>query len=186
MGNYKVGDHAQGGIIFYVDPSGEHGLVAAISDQGNDIPWQSTSKGEGYLSTGLHDEGIGKGAANTKSIIQITEQHFPDASSYYAAKICDELDSGGFQDWYLPSLDELKLMYNSLHLTGLSQFYTGFGGGFGACKDAYWSSNEMAPLANIGPQYHVALLFRFSSGHVMAQGQYPKNTQASVRAVRSF
>ena len=31
---FKIGQEHEGGIIFYVDPSGEHGLIAARVDQG--------------------------------------------------------------------------------------------------------------------------------------------------------
>ena len=30
--SYRVGDLAQGGIVFYVDETGQHGLVAALED----------------------------------------------------------------------------------------------------------------------------------------------------------
>lgn len=181
-GTVQIGDLVHGGIVFYVDHSGEHGLVAAPFDQGNDICWQDTSDGSAYIPTGLHDEGVGKGADNTKRIIQLLGQK----SNSYAAKICDDLNLGGFQDWFLPSLQELILMHDNLHARGIGGFYTGFGGGYGKAKDAYWSSNEMAPLNGIGSQHHVALLLNFSYGTTMAQGSHPKNSRASLRAVRAF
>ena len=47
-------------------------------------------------------------------------------------QLCDALAYDGYTDWFLPSKDELNLMYANLHKAGL--------GGF---SDAgYWSSSE--------------------------------------------
>jgi hypothetical protein len=47
-----------------------------------------------------------------------------------AAWICNELTVNGFDDWYLPSLDEALYMYNNLYLRGLGDLKT----------DRYWTS----------------------------------------------
>ena len=36
---HTIGEHYGGGIIFYVDASGEHGLIAATADQSVSIRW---------------------------------------------------------------------------------------------------------------------------------------------------
>ncbi len=38
---YKIGDKAQGGIVFYVEGSGKHGLVAAETDQSASADWEA-------------------------------------------------------------------------------------------------------------------------------------------------
>ncbi len=58
---YKVGDNAQGGVVFWVDETGQHGLVAALQDVSGPIfspalslaftPPSSGGKGAGYLNT---------------------------------------------------------------------------------------------------------------------------------------
>jgi hypothetical protein len=46
-----------------------------------------------------------------------------------AMKECQNLNLNGYSDWYLPSIDELKLLYNQKHIIpGLSSYY--------------WSSSE--------------------------------------------
>ena len=41
---YKIGDFAQGGIIFWLDESGQHGLVCAKEDYPEFVPWDTHLK----------------------------------------------------------------------------------------------------------------------------------------------
>ena len=50
----------------------------------------------------------------------------------YAAKLCDDLVSYPYDDWFLPSKDELNLMYVNLKMAGIGGFY----------ESVYWSSSE--------------------------------------------
>jgi hypothetical protein len=84
-----------------------------------------------------------------------------------AAQICATLDINGYKDWFLPSKDELDLMYKNLKQKGLG----GFGGSW------YWSSS----------QYENGILFawaqNFSDG---SQYSGSKDKTYLVRAVRAF
>jgi hypothetical protein len=51
-----------------------------------------------------------------------------------AACLCHFLSCGGYNDWFLPSKDELNLMYTNLHCQ--TPPVGGFTGGY------YWSSSE--------------------------------------------
>lgn len=117
-----IGDSYQGGKIAYIDGSGEHGLIAAPSDQstGDDIVWWNGS----YTTTGATGTAIGTGNANTNTIVA------SQGAGSYAAKLCADLVLGGYSDWYLPSKDELNQL--CLNQTAV--------GGF-AMAD-YWSSSE--------------------------------------------
>jgi len=144
----------EGGIIFYLDSSGQHGLVAATADQTN-ASW-------GCLSTainGADGTAVGTGNQNT---VDITNGCL---TAGIAAKICLDLDFGGYTDWYLPSKDELGLMYSKLHLAGK--------GGFNSVN--YWSSSE-ATNDNAFKQ-------NFSTG---SAGTNTKDILYFVRAARSF
>jgi len=52
--------------------------------------------------------------------------------SDYAAKICQDAEVNGYDDWFLPSKDELNLIYENLHLKGAGGYSSGI----------YWSSSE--------------------------------------------
>jgi hypothetical protein len=85
----------------------------------------------------------------------------------YAAQLCDGLSYGGYGDWFLPSKEELDLMYDYLHKKGV--------GGF--ADVSYWSSSE-------DDNYYNAWLQGFGHG---GQGNFNKNySLGRVRAVRAF
>lgn len=51
----------------------------------------------------------------------------------YAAKLCADYELNGYDDWFLPSLDELQEMYVQLHQNNLGSFTADLN---------YWSSSE--------------------------------------------
>ena len=124
----SIGDTHQGGIIFYLDGSGCQGLVAAPSDQSTSASWYNGN----YIDTRAYGSGLFEGKYNT-SMINNTQG---GASS--AAAICADLTLGGYNDWYLPSIEELNKMYknigqgNVLGLGNVGNFANYF----------YWSSTE--------------------------------------------
>jgi Protein of unknown function (DUF1566) len=140
------GDTYAGGIIFYLDASGCHGLVAAPVDQGTGAAWNNGN----YNNNNAWGDGIGAGKSNTMMV-----------SQYPASTLCLSYTGGGFTDWYLPSRFELNLMYLNLNLLGLGNFAGSF----------YWSSSEFnatdAHYQNFynGLQDHI---LKLSSFHVRA------------------
>lgn len=127
---YAVGDLGPtGGRIFYVDdpeykrlPEGVSYLEAAPDDLAVPSGWSNViDKKVGSTSTEL-----GSGPSNTKAIIS----QISHTSS--AAKLCDDYEYNGFNDWFLPSLEELYFM--RLNLAGLDPNYS--------IRKFYWSSSE--------------------------------------------
>jgi hypothetical protein len=135
---YSVGDFAQGGIVFWVDETGEHGLVCAKQDQYEGIRWHAGTPGD----TQAKGDGPFSGIANTAIIIAV-HAAIGDDGSTYAARICNELQitEGGktYGDWYLPSKEELNLMY--LNKETIDSTATANGGSPFA-RPSYWSSTE--------------------------------------------
>ena len=141
-----IGKRDLGGIVFYIDVSGQHGLVAAPSDQAISAPWWNGS----YKSSGATGTAIGTGMANTQAIL------LTQGVGNNAASICRSLTLGGYTDWFLPSKDELNLMYVNIGL-GANGANANLGG-FGIY--VYWSSSEnnsqtaWSQLFKTGYQYY--------------------------------
>jgi len=158
----SIGDAYQGGIIFYLDVSNCHGLVAKATDELGTYQWSSIDYNAYAYAFGIY-----LGAQNTKKSIALAVFN---SSTCPAASVCDNLTSGGFTDWYLPSTDELGMMYVNLHLQGLGGFASNF----------YWSSTEAKNTGGTG-----AWIQGFSNLEGYA-GYHGKSYTYSVRAVRAF
>lgn len=167
---YSVGDFAQGGIVFWVDETGQHGLVCAKEDQSTGVRWYAGTE----VNTHAKGDGIYAGKANTTIII--AAQVIGDDGDTYAARICNELTitEGGitYGDWYLPSKEELNLMYQNKATIDAT---AGVNGGSGFASAYYWSSTE----------YDNGIAW---SQYFYVDTQYPtnKNYTGYVRAVRAF
>ena len=149
-----VGQSYNGGKIAYIDNTGLHGLIAAISDQTTSIVWWNGTN----TNTGATSIAIGFGQSNTNSIIASQGN-----SGAYAAKLCQDLILGGYNDWYLPSLTELSWLHGNKVAIG----------NFAA--SAYWSSSESSISTAKGES--------FVNG---SSGPYSKSSGLRVRAIRSF
>ena len=165
-----VGQQAYGGIVFYVDSTGQHGLVAALEDltEGATIDSQDNPCYQwgcsGTEITGAEATEIGSGYQNTIDIVAGCSE-IPIAASEALA-----YESGGYSDWYLPSLYELLVIYNTIG-NGSSE---GNIGGFSS--NYYWSSSENSSS--------LAWSIHFDSNN-LAQVRYKHDTY-NVRVIRAF
>lgn len=105
-----IGDHYEGGIIFSIEPSGQHGVIAAPDD----LP-EKTSWGENGLTNAIF---MDEGDLNTKKIVTFIMKMKRWNYCIPAACLCDSLILDGHSDWYLPSINELKEMYDHQKLIG--------------------------------------------------------------------
>jgi hypothetical protein len=158
---YRIGDRGPaGGYIFYENPNyasaGWRYLEAAAEDLPKGAEWGVDSVS---VSTSA---AIGTGKKNTANIIAALNPE-PDA-----AQRCKNYTSGGKSDWFLPSKDELNLMYKNLYL------HTPSIGGFSSHAN-YWSSSQS--------DSDYAWFQYFNDGTQDYHGKYTAN---SVRPVRSF
>ena len=102
----SLGDSYAGGIVFYIDGLGG-GLIAAESDESRIIEWGGMGTIIGGTGTA-----IGTGEANTVLIVNKL------GNETSAAKLCADKDYNGYDDWFLPSKDELNLMYQQKSVIG--------------------------------------------------------------------
>ncbi|MEQ6121051.1 DUF1566 domain-containing protein [Reichenbachiella sp. MALMAid0571] len=102
---YAIGDEAHGGIIIYLDPTGEHGIICAPRDEKlKDKARMVWGCLETYIS-GSRGTAIGSGEQNTKDIIATCTK------GVTAADVCYKSRQSGYTDWYLPSKGELNAIY---------------------------------------------------------------------------
>ena len=117
---YQIGDQGPvGGYVFYDKGEYTDGwryLEAAPENTDINAEWSTTDENKEIV--GLKTD-IGAGKNNTNLIIQGFKNIDANAT---AAEYCAALDVNGFTDWFLPSKDELNLMYVNLYQKGLGGF----------------------------------------------------------------
>ncbi|MBC7883860.1 MAG: DUF1566 domain-containing protein [Saprospiraceae bacterium] len=147
-----IGEHYGGGIVFYIDETGKHGLIAAPSDQAEAIIW-----GNFKYAVESYETQMGIGKFNTKKIVSFSNQFD------IAATICYNLSLNGYKDWYLPSKDEVYTMYHNLKALGIGKF----------SDELYWTSSET--------DFGNAWVYNFSTGFETEQGITKKARVRAIR-----
>ncbi len=161
---HYIGENYGGGTVFFVYDNGQHGLIAAPTDQSTSIKWWN---GTGRY-TGSKGDGLRAGEMNTAMIVAA---QVPDnETSNFAARVCADysVSLGGitYGDWYLPSKYELNLLYqNRDKVPNLA-------------SAVYWSSTEFNQI--------VAWYIDFSNGNVDFNDFNKSAANYYVRAIRSF
>jgi hypothetical protein len=164
---YAPGDVGPaGGLIFYVNPNDATDrwryLEAAPFDQSAGAPWGCFRQ----LIGGARGTAVGTGRQNTRDMLAAC----PDPQT--AAALCANLTVNGVGGWFLPSRDELALVYRNLKVTGAVDF-----GDTGRHDNvSYWASSQLT--ADMAAHIDFADLGR--------QHFDDKDFPRRVRAIRAF
>ena len=180
---YEVGDKGPaGGVIVYENPN----FVASSIEEGKNwkyieaAPTDATVGDVATFQMGYYninrgtgdrfdtDDGIGKGLSNTNKILQSLDDRVIDSyyssgkidPNYCAAKVATNYKVGDITGWYLPSLTELKQMWEKKIELGMT-------------ADTYISSTEINSYEQV------------VSTDASKTGINPA-TKAAVRAIRYF
>jgi hypothetical protein len=161
---YKIGDKGPaGGLIFFdkgLYSGGWRYLEAAPRDYSGEAEWGADGKDVG----GTWGD-IGSGKRNTQVIVDYLKEI---GETGKAAQLCAALNTGGYQDWFLPSKDELDLIYKNLKAKGLGSFSDDY-------HNYYWSSSQRN-----------AYYSQFQNFSNNVQDRSFKSQAFCVRAVRAF
>jgi len=167
--DYIIGDTGPaGGIIFFdagVIINGFRFFEAAPLETEVTAQW-----GAYEINVAGTQTGIGTGKQNTILIIAVLNQIKETGK---AAQICDKIDINSFNDWFLPSAEELNLLYKNLKEKGLGDFNNG----------EYWSSSQGD---NSSFKEYYAWYQNFNTSSYGFRDYKYKNETKSVRAIRSF
>lgn len=179
---FTYGQFYAGGFIFYIDSTGNHGLVCDTTDLKDSvqirdtlnnlvainyydsIQWRTNSGADtsGASATAISTYTFNVDSFNTVRIMAL------DSSPHNAASICFNYRGGGYTNWYLPSKDELNNIYLNLTARGIGNM----------SPTTYWSSSNYITTTNINAwaQY-------FGNGN---QYYFNESFYLNVRAVRAF
>ena len=148
----SVGQTFQGGIIFYLADDGQSGLIVTASNIG------TAQYGCSGTEIGVTSKGLWSGKQNTDAIMASCNV------SNNAASLCANLVLQGYDDWYLPSWDEVIAMRQNLYANGI--------GGF-QMHGSIWTSSEVS--SDLALAYDWSCLSYLSKSYTLG-----------VRAVRAF
>ena len=163
---YDKGSYSGGWRYLEAAPAGWSG---ASADPKYIFGYYHTTDNNSSLTVGT-GTAIGTGEANTIALVSaMGDMAYVGASgtakASYVAKVCADYTGGGYDDWFLPSWEELYLIYQNL----LNQSVGGFS------RDTYWSSSEGSELNS----YFVSF---YNSSRWVIQRYYAY----CVRPIRAF
>jgi hypothetical protein len=123
----EVGQMHQGGLVVYKFQSGDfgyvagehHGIIAAMQDLAE------ASFGCYNVALNASQSGIGYGYQNTMNIANSCMQETT------AASLCWNLILNGYEDWFLPSMSELSILYSNRVALSMN-------------NSNYWASTEIS------------------------------------------
>jgi hypothetical protein len=167
-GNFThyIGEEFGGGVVFYLwkDAQGqEHGLIVDKVDLSTGQAWSNINE----VAIGPSAQSIWDGLSNSNAIVSQA------GHTSSAAALCINSTSGGNADWYLPSVQELNMLWNSYFL--VSRALSLITGAALLQPSFYWTSSEV--------DYYAAWFTYFFDGTAALN---EKSNGGYVRAVRAF
>jgi hypothetical protein len=168
-GHY-VGELYGGGVVFWVDQTGQHGLICSMIDLSTAQAWSNVTT----TLIGTTAQSDWDGLTNSNAIIG------QGGHTGSPAKLCldytnADYGTGIFPDWYLPSIGELNDLWNNIKAVQKALDIDGNSSTTSLAKSYYWSSSEFNASS--------AWPFNFYNGYPLSSN---KANTYYVRAIRAF
>lgn len=128
----RLGDEYQGGKIFYLEENGKNGLIASKED----LSYNSDQGTEFRFYWGVPGELLGTSLDNGKenTAIMASKATSPGCAAYHFK---NGYEYNGYNDWYIPSYNELELLKENKSYIGNFSNSTDW-------NAMYWSSSEQS------------------------------------------
>jgi hypothetical protein len=168
---HNAGDLYEGGVVAWVDPSGQHGIVVSMIDNSTSHTWSNIT--DTRIGPTAQSEWDGLGNSNA-----IVGQSGHTSS---AAQVCldytnYDYGTGVYSDWYLPTRGELNDLLNNLKEVQKALDSDNNPATTKIIANYYWSSSEC------NEAYQAFSLF-FWAGE---QFRDSKSSSNRVRCMRAF
>jgi hypothetical protein len=159
-----------GGVVFWADATGEHGLIVSMVDLSSGQTWSNITA----IPIGLSARSDWNGLGNSNAIVN------QGGHTMSAAKLCldytnADYGTGVFSDWYLPSRGEMNHLWTHFYEIQKALESDGNPATVKIATDNYWSSTEESDGS--------AWYYYFTSGGTASVN---KHKMQYVRAVRGF
>ena len=165
---YQLGEYvsSEGGVIFhrYKESGQEKYLIVDIAELSTSSVYSDITN-----SIGITGQSTWDGSSNTTAIVNQV------GATSGAAILCNASTNGGQNDWYLPAIDELNLIFNNRF--NVNKTLSNVPGATIIGFSVYWSSVEVVTNSNLGR------VLDFTSGNVSSSN---KTSTYGVRAVRDL
>jgi hypothetical protein len=169
-GSHYVGELYGGGLVCWIDQTGQHGLIVSMIELSTAQAWSNITN----IIVGTNDwDGVG----NTGKIIGQA------GHTSSAALLCEnytnaDYGTGTYSDWYLPAIAELNYVWNNFYEIQKALSNDGNAATTPLERSSYWSSSETGV-----PGQQTAYRFSTYDGYSNTNG---KQNKYFVRAVRAF
>ena len=167
--DHYIGERYGGGVVFWLDSAGQHGLICSMVD----LSIQAWSNVASTL-IGSTAQSDWNGLSNSNAIVG-QAGHTSSAAQLCLNYTNADYGTGIYSDWYLPARTELNHLWNNIY--DVQKALEGDGNPVTTLitQTLYWSSTENSS--------YLAYAFTFTEGKLTGGG---KSTNYYVRAVRSF
>ena len=184
----QIGKKYEGGIVFWLDETGNHGLVCSEIDFG-EAAWGGYGKSDSEKKMYFPFKtscNLGDGMKNTELIAK--HANFRIVNSFFssrkesiltAAELCLESNHNGYNDWYLPNQAEMREICSNLIENPINY-------NFIISASFYWSSEHDESHAEMANGYYMDPLPPGGENLLRMTNRFNKGSSCLFRGIRKF